>query len=191
MDFTLPSTRSMVRLTLKTLETLSPSPRISLRLARIFGMWNKPRAARHLNHYLSGAGKTVTVETSELLRQDSQVFDELHSRILADISSGRTQGTTLIPQWVFSKLDWRYALGSVRFVWEKTAGNLVQISFRERYAWRPSQNRITQPLHRAAETLKEDGAKEFFILGLPCQMALPSSGSIRTPRIPLDKQYLL
>ena len=150
--------------TINLISALSPHDRITLEIARMATMWNKPRASSHLGHYLSGQGTDVCVETSDLFRDDVGVRCVFYKDVSTQLRRGLTQGNATVPQWAYTNEDWLYALGGIEINWF-TKGDSVTAWFVNWYCWHPNEQRLTQRLHQAAENLKTHGAKEFFILG--------------------------
>lgn len=166
--------RFRLRLTAAGIRALSwavRDDRALMAFVQRFVFRGKPRAARHLAHYLRGGGRAVEIPVAELLAGDSRVRGFLFHRVLAQISARNNQGLVPVPQWAFTNDDWRYALGSLNMHWRRN-GNDIQAWFADRYRWHAEERRPTQPLHRAAESLKQWGATEFSIIGIPGRFSL-------------------
>ena len=71
----------------------------------------------------------------------------------------------------FGSDDWRMALGGLELNWA-AAGNGIDCRFRDRYCWKPAEPRASRQLHRAAENLKRNGARDFEMIGTPCVIPL-------------------
>lgn len=149
---------------------LVPSDRILLELARMFAMWNKPLASKHLSHYLRGQGKTITVSTKRILDEDRGVLQEFFNGLIPQIGQGQSSGRVSISQLVYTNTDWLYALGGIQLYWTLKENHL-SASFRNTYRWHPQESRITQKVHQAAEGLKSFGAREYLIVGTPVEIA--------------------
>ena len=150
--------------TLNLLCKISSSDRVIIEIARMIAMKNKPRAQRHLSHYLCGGGKSITIDTAVLLNEDPGVLGMLLSGVKEGLQTGWTQGKLSIPQWSYANSDWLYALGGIKLNWKQEEAFIVT-SFVTRYRWHPQETRITQRVHQAAENLKRKGAAEFTVVG--------------------------
>ena len=142
-----------------------PHDRITIEIARIATMKDKPRASRHLDHYLYGNGKDIYIDTNELFREDSGVRSRFYNVVKGQLKNGLIDGEVHVPQWVYTNKDWLYALGGITIGWFME-NKSIGAEFVTYYRWHPDERRVTQRIHRAAENLKRYGAKEFSIIGL-------------------------
>lgn len=160
--------------------------RLRLAAAKWVVLWNKPRARRHLSHYLTGSGAVVTVETGQLLDEDRGIREATMHHIALALSKGQTAGRCDLPQLVFANTDWCYALGGMTLDWRVDESGTVGLRLVNRYHWSAGEKRISAPLHRAAERMKARGAAEFDIIGTSTRIrqdaVLAAASSIRTYR---------
>jgi hypothetical protein len=160
----------------------------SMALTRALAL-HTPLAREHFDHYLVGGGHTRSVETAALLKGDDGVRSACCQLIRQAVAAGATAGEARIPQWQFRNRDWRYALGSVGMHWRREGSDIV-LWFREPYRWYPAVRRMTQALHRAADHLRLDGAREFAIEGRPCTLSLAAVATAPLPR-PVSPRHRL
>ena len=73
--------KAVKRTAITVISSLSPHDRITVEIARLATMMDKPHASKHLDHYLYGKGKDVTLETGELFREDSGVCNHLYCSV--------------------------------------------------------------------------------------------------------------
>ena len=151
-------------LSIRAICALSPSDRVTLAMARRTVLRNKPRAIRHLDHYLVGCGKDLSVETSQLFAEDRGVLGAFSRAVSRALHGGSAHGCVAIPQDAYANEDWRYTLGGIELLW-RIEGGEVETWFKDRYRWKPGERRVTQAVHRAAESLKGLGAREFNAVG--------------------------
>lgn len=184
-----PLSARLIRRLVRLLAAVVHDDRALLSTVKLISMWDKPRARKHLNHFLRGDGTPIPMATEELLTADDGVMRVCFTDLKKQLRAGRTCGCIAIPQWKFSNRDWRYAIGSVCVQWTKLRDEL-ELSFRERYAWAPSQGRPTQAIHQAASRLCRQGAREYEVVGIPCTVsadrvcaAKPVGHSLRVQRI--------
>lgn len=149
----------------------APNDRTLMQLVRQLAMVNKPTALKQIDHYLNGSGKGAFLSTQKLFDEDARVFRTFIFEVRRKIARGFTQGLVPISQYSYSNRDWLYSLGRINLIWYKSS-NYVTSSFIERYRWHPQEFRITQSLHKAAENLKRQGAREFYIYGTPAKTEL-------------------
>jgi hypothetical protein len=140
------------------------------------------KASEFLHHYLDGSGLPKNVNIAEVFRDDPGLQRVVLAAISKDIGGARTNGQVPLPQSAWSNTpaaqDWRYAIGSLTMDW-KLISRLpdarkadVELSFRNEYRWHPKEARISQCVHKAAEDLKEKGAKDFFMIGDPYRIVV-------------------
>ena len=142
----------------------SPCDRLTLFGVRRLFMRDKPRAAHHLKHYLHGGGQNLFINSTLLLREDPGIRSAVFHTLRNQLQSECTQGTIVVPQWLYSNLNWRCALGGIRWHWMKEHQH-INTWFTGQYTWHPNEKRITQPFHKAAENLKRHGAQEYSFWG--------------------------
>ena len=157
-DFVIKSTA------IELVTALSPCDRVVLEIARIVMMRNKPHASKHLEHYLSGEGRELHIDACSLLNEDSGVRMWFCEGVCTQLDNGLNHGQIAIPQWAYSNQDWLYALGGIKINWFQK-GRRIVAWFINRYRWHPTDRRLTQRVHEAAENLKARGAKEFDLVG--------------------------
>ena len=167
---------------ISAISALSPSDRLTLDIVRTIAMRNKPRASRHLNHYMYGNGKELRIDTRLLLKEDPNVCHEFCAATSAWLRHGLTQGRVPVHQQIYSNCDWLYALGGININWV-LEGNMIVAWFINRYRWHPLEPRITQPIHRAAESLKRYGAKEFTIVGSKVRLSFSAISKTSVKRV--------
>jgi hypothetical protein len=159
----------------------------TLAIARWWKMKRNGVAAKHLDHYLSGAGGTVEVDLAQLLRQDTGVAQRLTSDIWQKAQMGEMSGTTSVGQFYYRDQDWHFALGGINLNWEIVAPQAmpykaahVRVWFTNQYRWHPNEDRITQSIHQAADRLKTKGAAEFTMRG-ETEIPVPQNAFVVTP----------
>ena len=178
------------RATASLLSRLVPDPQKQLVLVQWLGFQRGGRASACLEHYLQGTGAPREFDISNLLQEDDGVQQHLAQEIAVQNAQGLTSGQVAVPQFIFSSLDWRCALGSVNFKWKQEGANLV-IWFEEPYRWAPLGSRITQVFHRAAEQMKHCGAREFILQGRPANVGLQElCRAAAGLHVPIDRFYL-
>ena len=153
--------------------------------------FRKPRAATHLWHYLRGGGAMKEVSTRELLESDVRVRRVFLSAVRAALEKGITSSAVPIPQWQFSRFDWRCAVGSISLYWQREEDG-IRTWFRDPYRWHPDSNRPTRLLHRIAERLKRRGAADYWMAGTPAHIPMTQVLAAAAPRPvpPRDRVYL-
>ncbi len=142
---------------------------MTLEVARWVEMKKDGRASAHLDHYLTGKGADLKVDLARVIREDDGVRAKLHAVISADLARGISQGSVPIPQPVYTNKDWQFAIGSMNINW--TAGppspkGKVRLGFRNRYRWHPTEKRMSQAIHIAADNLKAKGAADYDMVGV-------------------------
>lgn len=152
------------------------SPATVLNLAMWAEMSDKPLARQHLEHYLSGGGKTLIEDAplEWLLENDAKIRKKLAAAI-----AGTNRGTTAFWQRDYEQQDARYAWGGVDrvdFEVDKAAGT-VDVWFKDRYDFHPVGFgyvnkgrgdhivRRTNCVHAAAVELKASGAADYWMQG--------------------------
>ena len=166
---------------------LVPNDRLRLVMVRRWGLGD--RARQCLDHYLAGSGKPLTVTTSDLLMEDAGVRHALGHGILAQRGDGLHGGVISVPQYAFANIDWRCALGSVHFNWKLDDSRLA-IWFDESYRWDPAASRVTRIFHQAAENMKQHGAREFQVQGMPARVSRRELCTGSGLHVPADRLYM-
>lgn len=159
--------------------TISPGDRTTLEIARAAKLRGQPDANRFLDHYLTGGGKDLEVDTMRLLREDPGVSKLLWETVRADFAAGLTKGVVPIQQAVFQNQNWRDATGSVNLLWEIQGGDIT-VWFVNKYRWHPEARRVSQCVHQAADNLKASGAQDYLMVGKRAHFPL---SSIQTPNV--------
>lgn len=157
---------------LHLLSVCLPRDAMFLKLVSGVVLWDKPRARRHLRQYLAGSGRTVHIDTAQVLSDDRGVRVELFRQVYDAIAECRSAGSVRISQLTYTHSDWRAALGGMTLRWRLEDGR-VHVELKSRYCWRPWQKRITQPVHRAAARMQMRGAAAFDIVGRSSVIDLP------------------
>jgi len=147
--------------------------RQALAIARWCTMNTRGRAATNLEHYLSGKGGTRMFDLQAILREDCGVNEYVTAEIRRALATGRESGEVFISQQTYRDQDWRYALGGMVVTWRLTGPAswakgkpaTISLAFKNKYCWHPSEPRVTQALHVAAERLKVQGARDFWMEG--------------------------
>lgn len=148
----------------------------TLDIAQAATMKSGGRAEKFLQHYLEGSEKDLKVDIQKLLREDRGVRKTIENFITSTINKPFTPAPSSkipLPQYVFKSSDWKYATGSINMRWKMIPATMidkriaVQLSFKNQYRWHPNENRITKCVHQAAENLKINGAKDYWIIGGP------------------------
>lgn len=137
-----------------------------LELARQLTMDPGGHAEAHLKAYLEGSGLDMKVNLSKVLLDDEGVREEVTREITLAVQRGRNSGSVAIPQSVYTHHDWQFAIGSMNIKWTAIPGTAnYRLTFRNKYRWHPSESRMTQCVHQAAENLKMKGAKDYWMYG--------------------------
>jgi hypothetical protein len=129
---------------------------------------DQPRAQAHLDYYLQGSGATLPVPLDKLIAEDEGVRKKLYLAVLNAGIDGNQRGTVPIAQSDYKIQDWRNALGSININWRSgppMAPGKVRVGFRNEYRWHPTADRVSQCVHQAADRLKAEGAKDYFMEG--------------------------
>lgn len=165
--------RKTLEILIKTVCSATPD-RWTLEVAQWATMRPGGKAEEFLQHYLRGSGLEKPVSVHQLLQEDSGVRRTVEEEIRRQLARTSTEGGIVpVPQRAFANQDWRYATGSLNMRWKRLAQSLppgqivVELSFRNEYRWHPKEPRITQCVHQAAENLKQNGAREYWIVGAP------------------------
>ena len=167
--------------------------RFFLELAKRIRMEPGGRAEEYLDHFLLGSGKSKNFDIGELIASDKGVSNRLQSEVVRRVLNIRTirekdqdQRMTLtaaaaqdrrvitIFQKNYENTDWQLSLGTFPFTWEVIGMStdkrfiIVTIGGQNTYKWHPSDQRITQFLHRAGHRLAEGGgARNFEMVARP------------------------
>ncbi len=162
--------------------------RTTLRIAEWAKMRPEGQASKFLHHYLDGWGTDVYINIETLLREDPALRETIEKKVVEE-RRGRlpkNSGTIPLPQPVFSNQDWRYATGSINMDWKLVSQDTrastidVELSFRNQYRWHPNEPRVTQCVHQAAEGLKKNGARDFWMIGRPAKIKIVIPGADRS-----------
>ncbi len=169
---------------------LSPHDRVTMEMARYYSMRERPRAQRHLDQYLLGKGD-LEVNTNVLLIEDAGIRNVLYRVVRIRLTNGEKKGVIPIQQSTYMNQDWRYALGAISMNWELDEDEShVVFWFADKYDWHPEEARVTQCVHRAAESLKKEGAKEYSMIGtkakIPIRVVMGSKPFGDKTRIGID-----
>ena len=152
-------------------------------LARKFAMSRRGHAEQHLDHYLRGQGRTKEVSIELLLEEDQGVRQAVVMGVIMGLASKLNGGVIALPQNYFRNEDWQFATGGINMAWQlimdfkDRAEALVELSFTNRYRWHPDEDRWSQPVHQAAEHLKQRGASDYMMAGRPYILAVPYLGT--------------
>jgi len=141
--------------------------RMTMEIAKFWEMTPNGRAAAHLDQYLEGKGD-LKVDLARVLQEDSGVQFKVHKEIVFGLREGKLAGTVGVPQEVYRNKDWQYAIGSMNVNWtfpSKVGQDRVHIGFRNEYRWHPNEPRITQCVHQAADQLRADKARNYWMEG--------------------------
>lgn len=147
---------------------------MTVELARSAKLTGQPRALKHLDNYLK-AGGDIQVSIRELLAEDDGVRERFYSEVTKALDANsekgsnphqwQTKGSVGIPQRYYTNAEWKNALGSINMNWILDGQDIVA-SFVNVYRWHPEDNtRVSQCVHRAADNLKEKGAKDYNMVG--------------------------
>ncbi|MEM7395657.1 MAG: hypothetical protein AAF492_25270 [Verrucomicrobiota bacterium] len=150
---------------------LLPGRRATLSVVRFVGLFNRPMARNHLKHYLSGGGQSLPVSTARLLKEDMDVRQWFLQAVGEALGNGQVRGAVPVPQSIYAHPDWRCALGAIQLDWQRDRDGIV-VGFEDRYCWKPDEDRVTRGIHRVAEAMKRDGAREFMMQGLTTRISL-------------------
>ena len=150
-------------------------------LARI-GFFFLPQARRSLLHYLDGRGQSLSVELEQLLQEDHGLRTYLFAQIRDSVEREACSGDVFVPQWHFSTLNWRFALGAIHVGW-RLGRKGVELEFSDRYGWDPDGLRVTRALHRLAVRAEASGARSFLHVGGPVVVPLRDVESAASPRV--------
>ena len=138
-----------------------------------FGLMGWDLAARHLMHYLTGGGQSLSVPLGEILETDSGVRERIATRIRRD---GDQSGFTMY-QEDYDEMDVRNALGTIDLVEYEVdrSTDLIHVWFIDRYEWHPvgygytsypgDSERPTNCLHAAGVEAKLWGAADYWMVG--------------------------
>ncbi len=141
----------------------------TLQIAKWWEMEPNGRAAEFLNHYLGGTGSTKIVPLQNLLKDDRKLASYVTEEIRHKIPNKIASGTVPVAQTRYSSKDWKFALGSININWtlqsQTKTSAMISLGFRNEYRWHPKADRISQCVHQAADDLKVQGAKDFFMEG--------------------------
>ncbi len=148
------------------------------RVAQIAGatvLAGLPLAKKHFDHYLTGGGKTLTVDLEAVIRRDAKV----RSKLKALIKKHRT-GFTKLHQGSrgdYAVKDFEFAFGAIDrldFEVDRASGQ-VHLWFMDRYEWHPvgfgykkfpdDTPRGTNCVHAAMVELKSSGAADYWMVG--------------------------
>ncbi len=159
------------------------------RFLSLISMMLPHRGRAFLRHYLAGSGRPLRVSLPMLWAGDLGLAGYTSGRLLAELPYAHA-GVVDVPQWRLADSGWRTAIGSIRMHWKRVEDG-VELHFRERYEWRPGQNRITRPIHEAAAGMARCGAKAFDIIGEPARMSMAAlSHAAARPVLPSDHLYM-
>ena len=179
------------RLAADWVAALPGSAALRLRCLAYVGFMPFPAAKRSLLHYLGGSGVSLEVNLAELLSQDEGVRRSLYAGIREDIAEGVSSGEVFIPQWQFSTLNWRFALGSLEFRWQIEAEG-VRVTLEDWYRWDPDAPRVTRCLHQLAVQAEEVGARSFLHVGAPVLVSPEDVElSVRPQPVPVAGMYCM
>ena len=152
----------------------------------------RTKAKKFLEHYLEGSKNNIRVNIGELFADDPalklriselitvkmQCKPPFKSGSVVIVQEGATYDRPAYSNNAKAQ-DWRYAIGGFIMNWKevsRTSNNkevLVELSFRNPYAWDPKDNyRVSQCVHEAAENLKVKGAGEYSIIGDPYRIKI-------------------
>jgi Domain of unknown function (DUF4157) len=131
-------------------------------------------ASQHLDHYLTGGGADYYEDLHKFLTEDTYVNQKLREGLLAK----GIQGSQDIQQRDYLIQEYRNSFGAMNLnFWindspqakELNKANpgtaSVHVEMRDLYQWHPQEPRITQCLHKILESLKSQGAKDFWMVG--------------------------
>lgn len=142
------------------------------RIARSTSLVGLPLAQKHFDHYLTGGGKTLTVDLEDVIRRDSKVRNKLKPLV-----KKHCVGFTKINQSDYAIRDFQFAFGAIDrldFQVDHASGR-VHLWFKDRYEWHPvgfgyskfpdDGVRDTNCVHAAMVELKSSGASDYWMEG--------------------------
>ena len=139
-----------------------------------------PTAHQFFQHYLTGQGRSLSVDTGNLLAEDPGLTQHLFSEIGQRLCHHHTSGVIRTAQTCYQSWNWRLALGGLQLHWTLLQEH-IHVHFTKTYDWNPKTRRISRPIHQAAHARKPHGAQSFEIIGHPAQFALNIISESRRP----------
>lgn len=126
-------------------------------------LFKMPR--KFLFNYFRGEGKTMFVDTRELVTRNQVVLNKLADAVQTDAEKGKSNGSVVIAQTDISDPNYRYSVGSFHLNYKLQDG-LVIVKLSSSYRFRNSTDRITKHLHHWLFTLKNKGkANDYAVEG--------------------------
>jgi hypothetical protein len=175
--------------------------KVTVNLAELYRLGPYPNARRFLHHYLSGSATPIHIDIAQIFCDDPDLRDCVVDEITENLrkTPPPLHGSVAVPQEAWSQTqaaqDWRYAIGSLVMDWKVLyfdssvkLGQMspircpppapgrqarIELSFANKYQWHPEAKRITQCVHQAANNLKAEGAKDFWVYGDPYAISVP------------------
>lgn len=138
-------------------------------------------ASSLFDHFCLGSGDEVTVSLKEILNNDPGLQRHLSLHIANCISSGAKAGKAYVPQSIHSVRDQRLALGSFNCLWRIQEAS-VELELCKKYRWSPGEKRLSQAIHRSADSLEQKGeARSFHVIG-KSRICVPSPSGSKVSR---------
>ncbi|MEN1680635.1 MAG: hypothetical protein AAGJ46_13685 [Planctomycetota bacterium] len=136
-------------------------------VAKFATMKPNSHAAKFLEHYLTGGGKTLVVDLKLLFKQDKTLAKHVGVQIIQARRNGATEGRVLVRQRNYGNKNWRNAIGTMTVEWRLVKKPIVRLRFLDIYRWHPKDDkRVSQCVHEAADNLRaKANAREFVIHG--------------------------
>lgn len=172
--------------------TVHPATAAGLAAMRLLAttlMHRLPRARRHLQHFLDASGTSVTINLTQLLRDDPGVRALAFRTMAAQLQRGQTAGRLAAPQVMFKNTDWRWATGSLVLHWRQV-GDQIQLHCCDRYHFQRHTGRISSPVHRLAVWLESQGAAAAFDMVGRAVVSVEAVHSEATPVVQYKRLYL-
>jgi len=120
---------------------------------------------KYLMNYFRGGGKSLVVDTKQLIVRNPVVLNKLKDALQSDFEKGGVDGSLAIGQTDVSDPNYRYSIGSFRINYTRN-DEKVLIKIYSNYRFQKSPDRITKHLHHWLFTLKNRGkANDFEIKG--------------------------